>query len=90
MTPLHHWIPTTPPCLSTMNCCVIILVPDKLQVDRGTEFRGELIHYCKCLGIEKGPIAMLNPCANGMVGYLVGTCKAVVSRCMAAWSNSHW
>ena len=45
-------------------CCSGVL--HEPWVDRGTEFRGELVRYCKCLGIERGPIAMLNPHANGI------------------------
>ena len=48
-------------------------VPRMLHVDRGPEFKGELVQYCHCMGIRLYPIATQNPRANGMVERLVAT-----------------
>ena len=88
----------TPPSLDCYHTTAFVCrelvcrcgIPHKIRVDQGTEFWGELIRYCKQQGIARGPIAMLNPCANGMVEHLVGTFKAGVWKCMAACQEGRW
>ena len=65
-------------------------VPTRLRVDRGSEFRGELVRYCKTMGIQLGPIATQNPRANGMAEKMVSTIKAAFRRCMAANPGARW
>ena len=61
-----------------------------LRVDRGTEFKGELVKYCKRMGIRLCPISTMNPRANGMVERLVASFKAGVRRCLAAAPEGRW
>ena len=65
-------------------------VPQMLCVDRGPEFKGELLRYCHCMGIRLCPIATQNPRANGMVERLVATFKAGIRKCMSAAPEGRW
>ena len=88
----------TPPSLDSYHTMAFVHhqllwrygIPHKIYVDRGTEFWGEFIRYCKREGIACGLIATLNPHVNGMVECLVGTFKAGVRKCMAACPEGHW
>ena len=59
-------------------------VPTLLRVDRGSEFKGEVIRYCKSMGIALTTIATQNPRANGMAERMVATIKSGIRRCMTA------
>ena len=59
-------------------------VPTRLREDRGSEFKGEVIRYCKSMGIALTTIATQNPRANGMAERMVATIKSGIRRCMTA------
>ena len=61
-----------------------------LRVNRGPEFKGELVWFCHRMGIRLSPIATQNPGASGMVERLVATFKAGISKCMSAAPEGRW
>ena len=65
-------------------------VPTCLRVDRGSEFCGELVRYCKTMGIRVSPIATQNLQANRIAKKMVGTIKAALGRCTSAAPEKKW
>ena len=65
-------------------------VPTCLRVDRGSEFKGKVVRYCKSMGIALTPIATQNPRANGMVERMVVTVKSAICRCMTTCPEFRW
>ncbi len=65
-------------------------VPNRLRVDNGTEFRGELEVLCKLLEVELRRIKPHCPWQNGRAECMIKFCKALVKRIMLHAPGVQW